>query len=86
MGVTFKWKKAWWPRQGFCKRGIITESKKVSLSDMQGAYYLFGIILGLAITALTLEKGIMLCCGDRIRKARERKIQNKKMEEQERCG
>lgn len=57
-GVINKWKKKWWPRQSFCSRGIVTESKAVSVSDIQGAYYLMAIFLALSMLALFGEAAI----------------------------
>lgn len=54
-GLIHKWKSKWWPRQSFCSRGVITESKPVTVFDMQGAYYLLGMSVAIAIVALLGE-------------------------------
>lgn len=51
-GLVKKWKADWWPRQSFCSRGLITEAKAVSMTDVQGAYYLMGILLIISFIAL----------------------------------
>ena len=54
-GLIQKWKTTYWPRQSFCSRGLITESKPVTVSDMQGPYFLLGMLLAVAVLALMGE-------------------------------
>ena len=34
-GLFYKWRMKWWPRQTFCTRSDVTESKPVTIKDMQ---------------------------------------------------
>ncbi len=57
-GLINKWKQQHWPRQNFCSRGLVTESKAVSLKDIQGAYYALGMLIFLAACILMLEQAL----------------------------
>lgn len=54
-GLLNKWKVEWWPRKSFCNTGTQTIAKAVSLIDVQGAYYVMGMLLCLACISLVGE-------------------------------
>jgi hypothetical protein len=54
-GLLQIWKRRWWPRKDFCGGSLVTETKIVDITDVQGAFYLAAIGVALGIAAFGIE-------------------------------
>jgi len=60
-GLMLKWKKTYWPAENECTssaRGGISSTAIVSVSDMQGSFFI--LLMGIVLSFIVL--GFELCC------------------------
>ncbi|XP_021356287.1 glutamate receptor ionotropic, kainate 3-like [Mizuhopecten yessoensis] len=55
-GLLHIWKTRRWPQRSFCASELVTVAKTITLVDVQSAFYLIGIGLGLATLVCGMEK------------------------------
>ncbi|XP_069121394.1 glutamate receptor ionotropic, delta-1-like [Argopecten irradians] len=55
-GLLHIWKTRRWPQRSFCASEMVTVAKTITLMDVQSAFYLIGIGVGLAALVFGLEK------------------------------
>ena len=61
-GLLQVWVQRWWPKRNFCRGSLTTEARVLNLVDLQSVFYVAGLGIGLAVTALFLEHALTRAC------------------------